>query len=504
MKKISFIVALFVATAFIFSACGDSKSLSSAENTTENDSSTEAKLESASSESQENNNETIMEGGDGSTDSIISGSNDSTEGRYAISEAVYPVMAQYPIESGYYDADTGEFDNDSYSADYDAWLASRNQSDSPDDGYDESLSGFYNSLSLELLKNSGTENVVFSPLNIYLALGMLSEITDGESRSQILELLGEESIDSVRARAYSLWEANYRDDGVVTSILANSLWLNKDVDFIQDTMDKLAVIYYASSYQGEMGSDEFDEAFRSWLNEQTGGLLKDQVEGLSLDPETVLALASTLYYKAAWADEFNEEDTFEDTFHAPEGDIECDFMHQSDTMNYFDGDNFSAVFKPLSFSGGMWLILPDEGVSMDEITSVNGVLSQLFKQGDFVGSDEVRVNLSMPKLDVSSDLDLIDSLKSLGITDIFDSELADFSPALSAANGELCVGSATHAARLTADEKGIEAAAYTVVAVAETSMGPPEEIDFTLDRPFIFVVTAEDGASLFVGLVNQV
>ena len=31
----------------------------------------------------------------------------------------------------------------------------------------------------------------------------------------------------------------------------------------------------------------------------------------------------------------------------------------------------------------------------------------------------------------------------------------------------------------------------------------PETVDFTLDRPFLFVITGIDGAPLFAGVVNQ-
>ena len=42
---------------------------------------------------------------------------------------------------------------------------------------------------------------------------MLAEVTGGESRAQILELLDEDSIDALRTRANHIWNANYRDDG---------------------------------------------------------------------------------------------------------------------------------------------------------------------------------------------------------------------------------------------------------------------------------------------------
>ena len=54
------------------------------------------------------------------------------------------------------------------------------------------------------------------------------------------------------------------------------------------------------------------------------------------------------------------------------------------------------------------------------------------------------------------------------------------------------------------DEDGCEAAAYTILGVEATAMmGPEDEIDFTLDNPFVFAITGIDGLPLFVGLVNQ-
>ena len=112
------------------------------------------------------------------------------------------------------------------------------------------------------------------------------------------------------------------------------------------------------------------------------------------------------------------------------------------------------------------------------------------------------VNLSMPKFDVVSDLDLRDGLMELGIQDVFDKEIADFSP-LTQAVEEIFLSQAKHAARVTVDEKGVEAAAYTVLMMEAGGSMMPEAVDFVLDRPFLFVITSEDGLPLFAGVVNQ-
>jgi hypothetical protein len=56
--------------------------------------------------------------------------------------------------------------------------------------------------------------------------------------------------------------------------------------------------------------------------------------------------------------------------------------------------------------------------------------------------------------------------------------------------------------RLT-DEEGIAAAAYTIMQAPGESIPPEQEVDFVLDRPFIFVITSRDGLPMFAGVVND-
>ena len=418
-----------------------------------------------------------------------------------IAEAAYPEMAPYPDESDYISL-TGDFDDEGFSQVYDAWRESRQaQLDQPE-GYQDGLESFFPAASAALLSGAEGENRVYSPLNLYMALSMLAELTDGQSREQILDVLGTADIEALREKASALWNASYCDDGAVTSILANSLWLNEDVIFRQETMDRLASVYYASAYRGEMGSAAFDRQLQDWLNEQTGGLLAEQAQDITMPEETILALASTIYFRARWDREFSESNTKEGVFHSPSGDISCDFMHQSGTRNYYWSDQFAAVALRLEESGSMWLFLPDEGVEAEALLTDENVPRLLFERESWTDSRYLIVNLAMPKFDVSSDLRLPESLQAMGITDVFDPYAADFSPMTYEAD-EIYLSQADHAARVAVDEEGVTAAAYTVIATAGAGAPPEEEVDFVLDRPFLFVITGYDGSPLFAGIVNQ-
>ena len=105
---------------------------------------------------------------------------------------------------------------------------------------------------------------------------------------------------------------------------------------------------------------------------------------------------------------------------------------------------------------------------------------------------------------MSSDLELSAGLRALGLTDAFDPKCSDFTP-LTRELEELFVSRVQHAARVKIDEEGCEAAAYTVILVAEAAFEEPEPevIEFILDRPFLFVITNAGGLPLCVGVVNR-
>lgn len=410
-------------------------------------------------------------------------------------------MPQYPNEAKY-TASNGNFDSEKYDEDWDAWWESY-QEKTADMTDPATLTHWFTTSIPALMQNAGKENRVCSPLNIYMALSMLAAVTGGETRQQILDALGAESLDALQKQAAQLWAENSWDDGLVTSTLANSIWLRDGYNYNSETLQKLGEDFYASAFSGEMGSDAYNNILRDWINEHTGNLLTEQAGKLELNADTVLALVSTLYYSASWHDKFSSAATTQDVFHAPNGDVSTDFLHSSDSNTVYYGDGFSAIGLSLENSGRMWLLKPDEGVDAAELLQNEDTLGFLLANGEWSQTQRAIVNLSLPKFDVSSDLDILDTLAQLGMTDVLDGIKSDFTP-LTAANDSLALTQAKHAARVKIDEDGCEAAAYTILGVEATAMmGPEDEIDFTLDNPFVFAITGIDGLPLFVGLVNQ-
>ena len=411
---------------------------------------------------------------------------------FALVQAKYPKMAMRPGENDYGDA-------------YDVWgkavQAQRDQAK----GHTDGMTDYYAKTMAQFLAGEAGENRVYSPLNVYMALAMLAETAEGNSRKQVLNLLGVSDLTALREKCNGLWNGVYLNDGAVTSVLANSLWLAEGDRWVYDenAVNTLAEHYYASVFEGKMGSAEYSKALQDWINEQTDNLLKEQAEGLDFDPDTVLALASTICFRAKWQDEFWVKHNREGVFKTVNGEVPVTYMTQSPMMYAYFGDRFTAVSRDLDDGAyEMIFFLPDEDASVDDLITDRQVLNLMQGNESAVDGKYLKVHMSIPKFDVTSDQDLIGGLKKLGVTDVFDSAKGDFGGILTEQSEPVWINKAEHAARVAIDEEGVTAAAYTVMQMCGSAM-PEEEIDFTLDRPFMFAITGPENTILFTGVVEN-
>ena len=422
--------------------------------------------------------------------------NNALLAEFASAAAVYPLMAQMPLD--FNEDESFEAYNEAYRAWLEGRVAQKEAYNTlptvPEDFFRNSLSAF--------LSDTNGENRLFSPLNVYMALAILAEVTGSETRAEILTALGEPSIESLRTTASAIWNAHYCDDGAVKSILAASLWTDRSYSYVEETVDRIAKTYYASVFSGNMGSEDYNEALRAWLNEQTGGLLSDQIKDVAMKDEDLLAIATTLYFKASWQSKFYESQNTEDIFHALDGDILTTFMHQTLRDTYYWGERFTAASLALAESGDMLFILPDAGETVEDLLTDSEVLSLIFSESTYKNKALMEIEASIPRFDLSTQIDLRNGMQALGIRRAFDPSCSDFTPSVKDVDG-IFITDAKHGVRVAIDEEGCIAAAYTVITMGPESVPPEyERVEFTVDRPFLFVIRSEVGLPLFVGVVN--
>ncbi len=363
-----------------------------------------------------------------------------------------------------------------------------------------STGSFAGKLFRELLEANPNENVVFSPASVYVSLGMLAEVSDGETRAQILAALDMPNMGALRKGVSDLLKAESNDDGQSVSETANSIWVKKGVRFNTDTLNALAGIYGTSAYWGDPEDKAFEKAFRDWINESTGGMFEGSLESVALDPSLIFSVVSTIHFKAEWEDGLSPN-YLHRVFYTPNGTIFCDYTAgKCDKFGevYLEFEGFTMARKTLKDEVGyVWFILPDKEKTFDAV-DLNAALAAM--KADYSEEELWTITYLVPVYDISSDLKLIPALEKLGIEDCFTPGKADLSSLLDEADG-IYVDRFDHSARLAVTHKGVEGAAYAHWGATYGANEKHRAATIYLDRPFITVVTGVSGEPLFMSAV---
>lgn len=74
----------------------------------------------------------------------------------------------------------------------------------PDGSYLKSLKNFYQDFFKGTLISETQENTACSPVNLYLCMAMLTEMTSGKTQTELLDALGQSSVETVREQSRKL------------------------------------------------------------------------------------------------------------------------------------------------------------------------------------------------------------------------------------------------------------------------------------------------------------
>lgn len=374
---------------------------------------------------------------------------------------------------------------------------------SPKKAYLKNLKPFYTDSIRAVLTNEKEKNCVYSPLSLYLCMAMMTEMTDGGTKEQLMDALGQKDTKEVRDQSRLIWESMYMDGEVGKCILGNSIWLNQDLRYHKDVLGILAKNYCTETYQGPMGHDIMDQRIQKWINQMTKNVLEEEAGGIETDTLTNFILLSTIYFHDQWITPFEEKDTKKATFTDVDGNkITCDFMNQATMGAGYQAEHFQATCLGFENDSSMYLFLPNEGITTDQLLKED--LDEIFRLSTSLGNEFEygSLKLSLPKFTVSSDLDLIPAIKDMGVTDLFEVAEADFSK-LYQGKDPVFVNRVQQASKASIDELGCSVASFTEVELRSGSGMPVKEFVMNFDRPFLFLISDAQGIPIFAGVVNR-
>ena len=351
---------------------------------------------------------------------------------------------------------------------------------------------------------------MLSPYSIATALSMLLAGTDGATADEIEALL---HLDMDRATLHevrNVIEAALAaepppqppDDERAPFQLrpANSIWGQRDYAFSDEYLTTLAEHYGAGLRVLDFGADPDGsrQTINGWVEDSTEDRIRNLIPEGAIDTLTRLVLVNAVWFKANWADQFNEEATADAMFtRIDESTVSVPFMNGGQTAQFKVAEGYTAVRLLFAGDASMVFVLPDEGTSPAELAQTVG--PDLFSTK---GWEFRSVMLTIPKFEFDSDVALGEVLKALGMTSAFDPAAARLDPITGGPN-DLFVSDALHKSFIAVDESGAEAAAATALIVSATSAGP-EPATFVADRPFLFWIEhTSTGEPLFLGQVTD-
>ena len=331
------------------------------------------------------------------------------------------------------------------------------------------------------------KNYVISPFSAGVALSMLAEGAEGQTRVEF-----DDALNNCMFRAIDL---GGNDTVLVKS--ANSLWLddnfsvrNRYVGLLQKDFDAFVDVLPFSD-------PATVKAINNWCSENTNGKIDNIID--KLRPDMVMVLANALYFNAPWVKAFAPEATKEAVFHGLAGDTKVQMMNTKSTFRY--AEYMGCQMVELPYEGGryaMYVVLPPRNWDANSIIPHIG--ESVYDAAMNMLSDR-EVVLRMPKVKLETSLILNEAIQKMGVKSAFTSA-ADFKGI--SAMGPLVLDQVKQKCYIDIAEKGTEAAAVTVAQIRLTAARPGAQTAavMTVDRPYLFFIADHETSNiLFAGKV---
>lgn len=244
------------------------------------------------------------------------------------------------------------------------------------------------------------------------------------------------------------------------------------------------------------------QAIDSWVSTQTAGAIPTLFTAQDFDTTTRLVAANAIHFQGTWHTQF--EPASDGVFTRLDGStVTTPLMSKhGDPITLGDIPGVATV-GALPFAGedlSFVIFQPDGSGGLPTLEgqlTADALSSWLAAPTSVSGG----VDITMPKFQLDSTVDLPGVLAALGVTDAFSPTVADFS-GMDGSN-DLWVEKMQHEATVTVEESGATAAAVSVSTNSSVN-AVPTPLCFDVDSPFMFaIVDNVTGAVLFMGRLED-
>ena len=333
-----------------------------------------------------------------------------------------------------------------------------------------------------------TKSFMVSPLSITYALGMLNNGAAGNTQAQINDVLGfgQTGADSINAFCYKMLQAAPALDSLTKVLIANNIYLNQGFEIKPEFQKKANDFYDAQPETRDFADGETMDVINKWASDHTEQMIDTVLTEDEFDEHADYYMLNALYFKGEWTTKFDKTKTKEASFSTPgRKTVMVPMMNLQAEFEYSQNNDYQAIRLP--YDNGfyyMTVLLPK---------AFNGDLPALPSAQAWNelnrNMEKTLIDLSMPRIETDTDIDLIEIMQGLGMTDAFN-HAADFSE-LSVVWTYIFLFK--QVAKIKLDEEGTEAAAVTVIGGKRSDSIPK----FTANHPFIYLISEKNSDAIF-------
>lgn len=345
---------------------------------------------------------------------------------------------------------------------------------------------------------SEPKNTMISPMSISLALAMVYNGTNGDTRKQMEDMLHKSGLtpDDINQSYKELVAALSSHDPKVELAISNAIFYRNTFSVKNDF-----IITNQNYYQAEVAGLDFTKTAETlnkvngWVNTKTKGKIPEILQ--EVNPEDIMYLLNAIYFNGEWQYRFDPKETTDMPFTKEDSRVvQVPTMTIENPYKVYSHESFQMLEMPYgSGKYSMLIFLPASGKNTSNVISlltaenVNGWIQKMTEQ---------KKKVYLPKFEFKFDDSLVDELQVMGMTDAFNDAKANLSGISDAA--KLVISEVMHKSYIKVDERGTEAAAVKGITVGVTSIGPDNS--FRVDHPFVFAIREKDTkAILFIGKV---
>jgi len=347
---------------------------------------------------------------------------------------------------------------------------------------------------LDLFKNlydhTTETNFFFSPYSIWNALVLAYLGSRGTTETQLARALyvpdKVSTLNNMKQLEF-LYKMRRVNNSDYTFNLANKAYFDHSVA-LQSCMEGILA--------NEVEKLDFTDTavaantINDWVNNITKSRIKELVSAGDLSGANMV-LTNAAFFKGTWFSQFKPSATTKKIFYrTTEHYSFIDMMVQKGNFRHGVSEELGAHILELPYTGdamSMFILLPPFISGEQGFNAMVQSLNSTTLRDAMDNMWRIQVQVEIPKFKMEQQIgdELMTGLSNMGITDLFDSSLANltgFSP-----NGDLAVGKSVHKAFVEVNEEGTEAAAATAF-ISFRSSRPDSPAKFECNHPFVFFI----------------